>query len=115
MSLTQIALYLSIAIGVAVALFGLDRLGLWMEHRGWIYYRRRKPSGASVGNALMELQSLIAPQARDVIEAERQKDAQDQGEWGELLRLEEGKSSDGKGAEDQDNWDKAPHPRDAED
>lgn len=29
-------------IGIVVALFGLDRLFLWMEARGWLYWRRVK-------------------------------------------------------------------------
>jgi hypothetical protein len=89
MSLTQVALYGGIALGAGVLLFGLDRLGLWLERHGWLYYRRRKPSRESVGNALMELQSFIAPQARDVIEARRQDDAVEEGEKGERLTLQE--------------------------
>ncbi|WP_052450834.1 hypothetical protein [Actinomyces polynesiensis] len=34
-----------VAVGATVALFGLDRLLLWAEARGWIFYRRRKPDG----------------------------------------------------------------------
>ena len=36
---------------VLVALLAADRLCLWMESRGWIYWRRRKPDprGAALG------------------------------------------------------------------
>ena len=36
---------------VLVALLAADRLCLWMESRGWIYWRRRKPDprGAVLG------------------------------------------------------------------
>ena len=36
---------------VLVALLAADRLCLWMEGRGWIYWRRRKPDprGAALG------------------------------------------------------------------
>ena len=29
--------------GLVAALYGLDRLALWLEDRGWLYYRRKKP------------------------------------------------------------------------
>ena len=36
------------------ALFVLDRLLRRMEDRGWIHYRRFKPSGNGAGDALAE-------------------------------------------------------------
>lgn len=42
-----------------VALGLLDRLGLWMEARGWIYWRRRKPQGSILGSAVLELQKIF--------------------------------------------------------
>jgi hypothetical protein len=35
--------------GIGVALFALDRLMLWMEARGWIYWRKVKRKGAGGG------------------------------------------------------------------
>ncbi|HKV07547.1 MAG TPA: hypothetical protein VJ725_05355 [Thermoanaerobaculia bacterium] len=52
----------------AAALFLLDRLGLYLESRGWIYYRKTKASPASLGNALLELQSILEPGKRNVVE-----------------------------------------------
>jgi len=49
------------AAGIGLALFFLDRLALAMERRGWIYYRNKKPSSTSLGNAFLNLQSLIEP------------------------------------------------------
>lgn len=46
MSSTVIAIL--IGVGAMVLLFLLDRLLLWAEARGWIYYRRRKGLGAGV-------------------------------------------------------------------
>jgi hypothetical protein len=37
---------------LAVALFALDRLLLWMEARGWIYWRKVKRKGAGGGYVL---------------------------------------------------------------
>ena len=36
---------------VLVALWALDRLALWAEARGWVYYRKKKPSGG--GGAIL--------------------------------------------------------------
>ena len=44
---------------VVVALGLLDRLGLWMEARGWIYWRRRKSQGSVLGSAVLELQKIF--------------------------------------------------------
>ena len=40
-----------------------------MESHGWIYYRRVKPKGSTIGNALLELESIIQPSRQHVIEA----------------------------------------------
>ena len=39
------------AVAVIAALAAVDQLFLWMERRGWIYWRRRKrdPCGALLG------------------------------------------------------------------
>jgi len=36
-------------IGVLAALFALDRLFLWMEAKGWIYWRKKKSSSSAGG------------------------------------------------------------------
>jgi hypothetical protein len=61
--------WLILAVGAVLVLVGLDRVGLWMERRGWLYYRRVKPSSSSLGNALLELQSILEPSKQHVIEA----------------------------------------------
>jgi hypothetical protein len=69
------------AAGVGLALFVLDRLALAMERRGWIYYRKKKPSSTSLGNAFLNLQSLIEPGTRQVVEVRREKkDQHDSGD-----------------------------------
>ena len=40
---------LIIALGLG-ALYGLHRLGLWMEERGYIYYLHKKPKGSALGS-----------------------------------------------------------------
>jgi len=47
----EIALW--ILVGVA-ALIGLDQLGLWMERKGWLYYRNvKRKGGASMADVLL--------------------------------------------------------------
>jgi hypothetical protein len=56
-----------------VVVFLLDRLALWAEVRGWLYYRRRRPSSAAVGNAFLEAQSLLEPSKREIVEIRREE------------------------------------------
>jgi hypothetical protein len=63
-----------ITIGIFFAFFLLDKLGLWMERKGWLYYRHRKPeSGSILGNSLQELNALLSPSGRHVIEVKQNK------------------------------------------
>jgi hypothetical protein len=36
----------TVAIGLVAAFVSLDRLCLWLEDRGWLYYRRKKPTSS---------------------------------------------------------------------
>ena len=38
-------------LGLIAAAFLLDRLGLWMEKRGWIYWRKKKRDTAAAAAA----------------------------------------------------------------
>ena len=58
---------LLVAAGIVIA---LDRLGLWMEARGWVYYRKKRGS-STLGRAVLETQALLDPGKRYVLEAER--------------------------------------------
>lgn len=69
------------AAGIGLVLFFLDRLALAMERRGWIYYRKNKPSSTSLGNAFLDLQSLLEPGTKQVVEVRREKkDQHDSGD-----------------------------------
>ena len=61
------------ALVAALGLFAFDRLALWAERRGWIYYRKRKASARALGNALLETQVLLEPRARETVEALAEK------------------------------------------
>jgi hypothetical protein len=69
------------------ALYGLHRLGLWLEDRGYIYYLYKKPKGSSA-SCFVALQKAIEPQVQHVLHVERK----------EGLRAETpgGKSADGQ-------------------
>jgi len=68
---------------VAVAVFALDRLLLYMEKRGWIYYRKKKPSSSALSNACLEIQQLLEPSKKYVVEVKKDEKKQ-QAEAGDL-------------------------------
>lgn len=59
--------------GVVVTLFMIDRLALWAEERGWIYWRRKKAQTGALGSALMEMNVITNPSAQHVIDAKDAK------------------------------------------
>jgi hypothetical protein len=82
-----IAKILSIAVGIAVGLFCLDRLCLYLERHGWLYYRRTKPKGGAVSSMFLEMQSLIEPSTKHVIEYRKeQEETEAQSAVGELIQ-----------------------------
>ncbi len=62
---------------VVLVLVALDRLALWMESRGWIYWRRNRktPGGGGMGGVLSEFQQLVEPSVRHVIEDKQERRA----------------------------------------
>ena len=69
-------------LAVCAALFALHLLAVWAENRGWIYYRKGRGRNWSAGAAAQELQSLLQPASRHVIEESKREalerhDAQD--------------------------------------
>ena len=96
MSATQIMLYGGIGIGAVIGLWALDRLALWMERRGWIYWRKRRPQPGSTGSAFLMMQSFIQPEIREVIEAEHQEKAEVKGEQGEVMQDEGEQAAGGR-------------------
>jgi hypothetical protein len=62
--------------GIVAALFALHLLALWMERRGWIYYVKKQPSASAVGTAVLEIQSLLQPEKKHVIQMRRERRVQ---------------------------------------
>ena len=48
-----------------------DKIFLWLESQSWLYYRNKKAESGIIGNALLELHSLLNPGARHVIEVKQ--------------------------------------------
>jgi hypothetical protein len=83
--------YALLVLAVLGGLYSLHRLALWAERRGWIYYRNKRGNSGAIGNAFLEVQAMIEPSKRHVLE-ERLKDESESPEPGDPP--EPGKNSD---------------------
>lgn len=67
----QLAWYVGIrAIAIVVGLYLLHRLALWLEARGYIYYRNNQPKSGGVKAAAWELDRLTRPSVEYHVAAE---------------------------------------------
>ncbi len=66
-------------ICLPATLYGLHRLCLWLEARGWLYYKHRK-SGSSPASCFVALQNVLEPPARHVhhLKDEKRHHAEDE-------------------------------------
>ena len=62
----------AVVLIIALAVLALDRLGLWAESRGWIYWRRRRPEAS--GAVLNPLVDVFQPGHVHVVEAQQDRD-----------------------------------------
>jgi hypothetical protein len=71
-----------LGILVVAGLYGIHRLALWAEERGWIYYRKKRGGSGTLGNALLELQTFLEPSKRHILDERVKKDpeVQDSGD-----------------------------------
>ena len=61
-------------VGIAVGLFALHKLALWLEREGWIRYLQHPPNAGDGGGAMLgELQKIYEPQTRHVYEMKEHK------------------------------------------
>jgi len=67
-------------VAIALGLFALHRLALWMESRGWIYYVKTRASGGALASAILELQQIAQPGTRYILEMKRESRAEQDGE-----------------------------------
>lgn len=66
----------AIVLLAAVALAVADRLLLAAEARGWIYYRKKKASPGTRSAAALELQALMEPGRKHVVESVRDEQSE---------------------------------------
>jgi hypothetical protein len=80
---------LMIAGGVLVVLYALHRLFLWMEGRGWLYYRKKRGSGGGASGVLTTMQQFVEPQVQHVIQMQEESKEHEQLEEGQPSQVDE--------------------------
>ncbi|MEU2030509.1 hypothetical protein [Nocardia amamiensis] len=61
--------------GILILAFVLDRLALWAESHGWLYWRRHGGAKAGGAGGLFDAaQTLIAPSNRHIVEEKLRKE-----------------------------------------
>ncbi len=58
---------------LAIGIWLFDKTCLWLERKGWLYYRIEKPQTGIIGSALQELNAQLVPSSRHVISAKKQE------------------------------------------
>jgi hypothetical protein len=69
-------------LAICLGLYLIDQLGLWAERKGWIFWRKTKPTGNSLGSTALELQKIFdSGKSKHVIEVkdDQRKDSPDTG------------------------------------
>ena len=61
-------------IGFVFVGYVLDKCGLWLEQKGWLYYRHQKPQKGIIGSALQELNAQLLPNHRHIVVAKAQRE-----------------------------------------
>lgn len=85
----RVVLWLALIVAV---LWGMHRAALWAERRGWIFYLHRKASPGTGSRAFMEVQSLLEPGTRHVIES-REETLEDEDDADDPVHRRPGRSS----------------------
>ena len=69
-------------VALVAGLYGLHRLALWMESRGWIFYMKTRASSGALGSAFLEIQSIAQPEKKYVLEIRQDQRAERDDEGG---------------------------------
>lgn len=64
---------LVIAVSIVFIAVAIDRLLLWCEMRGWISYRRTPRIRHGTGIAMLNIEALLQPSRRYVVERRQQE------------------------------------------
>jgi hypothetical protein len=70
--------YALLALLIGIGMYGLHRLGVWAEGRGWIYYRKKHGSSGTLSKAVLEVDSLFDPSKRYVLEEKTREQVDDE-------------------------------------
>lgn len=65
--------YVLFAIAVVAVLVAFDRLALWAERRGWIYWRKSEGGRDAGGGVLGVMDNLLNPATRHLLEEREHK------------------------------------------
>lgn len=60
-----------IVIAVCLGFYFFDKVCLWLESKGWLYYRNKKAESGIIGRALLEFHSFLNPSTKHVIEVKQ--------------------------------------------
>ena len=85
-----------IVVGAIGGLIALDRLLLWMEAKGWIYWRKVTPKGGGLAAGLTAMHQFIEPDVRHVREEREEQRAAIRSE---IAKDSDDNSPDANGAE----------------
>lgn len=64
-------LLLLLLCGIDIFLF--HKLFLWLESKELLYYRHKKPKSGIIGDTLQELNAMLQPSARHLIEMKQKE------------------------------------------
>jgi hypothetical protein len=83
MELGQVLLWSLLIVGGLAALYGFHRLCLWLERRGWLYCKHKKPT-TSPASSFVALQQVLEPPVQHFLHVKEEK--RHHGEEDEKLR-----------------------------
>ena len=70
--------YLGIILVFCFGLYLFDRCCLWLEEKGYLFYRKRKPqSSGLIGSALLEMHNIVNPSAQNIIEMKQNSEVKE--------------------------------------
>jgi hypothetical protein len=81
-------MWIVVIVSVIILIAAADQLGLWLERKGWIYYRKKKGSGGNSslsGGIVTQFQGIFDPQTHVLEEVQLEE---------EMTQVEKGYSGD---------------------
>ena len=71
MDLGHVLLWSLILVGGPVVLYRFHRLCLWLEDRGWLYYKHKMPS--SPASSFVDFQQVLEPPTQHILQVKEEK------------------------------------------